>query len=102
MSMKWGGGVHIGASVENGPQKHICCILKNWHGNYSAWGVSKNFFAFEKQGLPFMGFWCIMIVNNDNGEVSSAQHIGVVHGEVQKSRFGNVQVELYIFKFLIN
>ena len=27
---------------------------------------------------------------------------GVVHGEVQKSRFGNVQVELYIFKFLIN
>ncbi len=64
--------------------------------------MSKKFFAFKFHVQHPMAFWFTMMANKDNGGVSSAQHKVVVHGEVQKSRFVNVQVKLYIFKILID
>ncbi len=39
-----------------------------------------------------------MMAKNDNGGVSSAQYIGVVPGEVQKSRFGNVLCDVIVIR----
>ena len=59
-------------------------------------------FAFEIQGLGPKGFCSSIMETTLYETIRSGVLTEVVHGEVQKSRFGNVQVELYIFKFLIN
>ena len=60
------------------------------------------FFAFEIQGLGPKGFCSSIMETTLYETIRSGVLTEVVHGEVHKSRFGNVQVELYIFKFLIN
>ncbi len=66
-------------------------------------GVFIGFFAFEIQGLGPMGFFTSIMNLNLYETIRSGVLRGVVHGEVQKSRFGNVLRDVFairLFNFL--
>ena len=97
------GGVDRTSNAEKCQKKRHFFIFGRGHKKNYPKGVFIGFFAFEIQGLGPKGFCSSIMETTLYETIRSGVLTEVVHGEVQKSRFGNVLrdvIVIRLFNFL--